>query len=460
MDSINVNELRFRGATDSETIQNAIDYAEKTGLGRVTIPRHNERTGENIWIIEKTILLPSQMTVVIEDAHLRLADGVFENIFRNRNCRTPLGNTMEGEQFGINILGTGNALLDGGEHNGLTEQMHRDNPEKYPKLSINLLIFFHNVRNFRIEGLRLIESRWWAICCVFCRWGHISDLDFEMHATHENQDGVDLRVGCEFITIENITGITGDDTVALTALPLDDLVPETELAVEGKQVHIHDVTIRNIRSAAHGCSLLRFLNEDCAQIYNITVDGLYDTGEAISGAPIFFGVTGTNFVKKRAHIMGEYRNVTIRNVYAKSQRGIAISEPVQDLLIENVNLDVNTEVGIRFTKNFVAKNVVIRDVTVRSSEGKLNTLFWVTPEDPEALKGLTIENVHADAPKYLFRQHRCEVRGLDCEAPTEGEFTPDNITLESAYGRYHRCAYGKVIENRPKDNRIDGTIKK
>ena len=186
MELIYASDKRFWGSTDAETIQNAIDYAEKTGLSRVTIPRHNPRTGENIWIISKTILLPSDMTVVLEDAHLRLADGVLENIFRNRNCRTEKGNTIEGEQKNIRILGSGNATLDGGKHNGFVEQMIRENPGKYPPLSVNLLVFLHNVRDFTISGLNIIESRWWSICCIYCRWGRITDIDFKMYATEQN----------------------------------------------------------------------------------------------------------------------------------------------------------------------------------------------------------------------------------------------------------------------------------
>ena len=33
-----------------------------------------------------------------------------------------------------------------------------------------------------------------------------------------NQDGIDLRQGCHCITIENITGYTGDDLIALTTI--------------------------------------------------------------------------------------------------------------------------------------------------------------------------------------------------------------------------------------------------
>ena len=457
--NICASEQRFWGKTDAETIQNAVDFAEKTGLGEVIIPRRNERTGENIWIIDKAVLLPSDMTVIVDNAHLRLADGVYENIFRNRNCRTPEGNTMDGEQFGINILGRGNALLDGGEHNGLVEQMHRDDPVKYPKLSVNLLIFFHNVRNFRVEGLNIVRSRWWSMCFIYCKWGHISDIDFRLYADHENQDGIDLRVGCEYITIENITGCTGDDTIAMTALPMDDLVPENELSVEGKSVNIHNIIIRNVISASHGCALVRFLCEDGAKIHHVLVDGLQDTGESVSGAAVFMGVGSTRFVKDHAHVMGDLRNITLRNIVTHGQRGLSLCEPVQDLLIENLDVSGRSEVGIRMLSNFACDNFTLRNFTFRGDPAYADTLFFVAPEVPENLQGFKAENVTAHTVKHIFRRGQFPVEDLRYENLTEEYFSNEKLDLTSVYGLYHRCSYGKVIENRAAGSRFEGEKK-
>ena len=59
--------------TDSASIQAAVDLAAETGCGKVVIPRMNARTGEALWIISDTILLPSDMTVELDNAHLRFA---------------------------------------------------------------------------------------------------------------------------------------------------------------------------------------------------------------------------------------------------------------------------------------------------------------------------------------------------------------------------------------------------
>ena len=61
--------------TDSHSIQAAIAKAVEIGSRRVRIPRQNERTGTEKWIIEETVSLPSDIELWIDDAHLVLAEG-------------------------------------------------------------------------------------------------------------------------------------------------------------------------------------------------------------------------------------------------------------------------------------------------------------------------------------------------------------------------------------------------
>lgn len=457
---IYASDRQFWGQTDSQTLQNAVDHAEKTGMNRVVIPRHNERTGENIWNIDQAILLPSNMTVVLEDAHLRLCDGVFDNIFRNRNIFTPEGNTLEGEQENIRIIGSGNALLDGGVHNELVEQMHRDDPVKYPRLSVNLMIFLHNVRHFQISGLHFVSARWWAVCCVYCRWGRISELDFRFYADHENQDGVDLRVGCEYITIENITGITGDDTVALTALPQDHLVPETALHVAGKSWDIHDITIRNIISSTHGCGCVRFLCEQGAQEYNITVDGVKNTSEVITGSTILVGTTAGQFLKD-PHKMGEFRNIVLRNITAYGHRGITFCESVKNMVVENLTTYGRNLVGVRFGANFECDNLLIRNLTINSDPETMDCAISTdgAVSVSRKVKGLRFENVTVSGGKHVFRGPELPVENLHYENISVSYQTDEPLNIPSAYARYHRCYNGKVMENRPADNRFQNEKK-
>ena len=65
---------------DSAMIQAAVDAAAETGE-TVTIPRHNERTGEDIWMITHAVRLHTGSVVCLDNCILRQADGMFENIF-------------------------------------------------------------------------------------------------------------------------------------------------------------------------------------------------------------------------------------------------------------------------------------------------------------------------------------------------------------------------------------------
>ena len=445
------SDPRFIGKTDSETLQNAVNFTAQSGEGVLVIPRKNPKTGANIWVIDRTVLLPSDICILLEGAHLRLADGVIENIFRNENVWTPQGNTIEGEQHNIRIIGMGNTVLDGGNPNGMCEQLLRDNPGKYPSMLRNVPIFLHNVTDFEVRGIRFIDARYWAVTAMYCRWGRLSELDFRMYGTLENQDGIDLRIGCEYITIENITGITGDDTIALTALPPRIKPASNSLIVEGRSVDIHDVTIRNVISASHGNHLLRFLNENGAKIYNVTVTDLKDTGEAISGTAVLIGTTDP-YLMKYPHAMGDFYNVTIRNVTTCAQRALDVCEPCENLLIENVVADGKTEMGIRIKENFVAKNVTIRDFTLSPTEPADS--FADTFCDADAVSELHLERIRVANVKHLYRGTPLSTTELTVTTPIDVPETEAHAQLASAYGRYFLTAYGKVIQNRPKDSRF------
>ena len=113
MVKIYASDKQFWGENDSQTIQNAVNYAEETGLGEVIIPRFNERTGKALWDLPEAVLLPSDMTIILDGCHLRHADDTMDNLFRNKNMWTELGGTLEGEQHDIRICNAGYNQLSG-----------------------------------------------------------------------------------------------------------------------------------------------------------------------------------------------------------------------------------------------------------------------------------------------------------------------------------------------------------
>jgi hypothetical protein len=94
-----------------------------------------------------------------------------------------------------------------------------------------------------------------------------------------------------------------------------------------------------------------------------------------------------------------------------------------------------------------------------AEEETFDCVFETKGELLGTVENLQIANVHAGPSKYIFRGQIHEVKHLNYEEPSVAYFTEKPAKLASAYGRYHYMAYGKVIGNRPKDNRYDNTLR-
>jgi len=332
----------------AQYIRSQIDLAVAAGRHQLTISGNYE--------IEQTILLPSDFTLVLEDCHLRMADDTFCNMFANQNCRAKIGRTIEGTDYNICIEGRGRAILDGGNYNGLSE--HNSMQGGRPHISVNNLLLFANVDGFRVSGLHVRNQRWWALNFVYCRNGRISNIDFLADYTRidengnrveglcrmdskpayvKNADGVDLRCGCHDIIIENITGFTEDDTVALTGLPGD---LEQNYGVEGLSSDMYNIIVRNINSAAF-CSNVRLLNQGGVKLYNVLVDGVVDA----SAHSKYLDRGGNGVRVGDIHMYGsrhataeETYNITIRNVYSRAMlAAVNLAGAITNLTLDNIN---------------------------------------------------------------------------------------------------------------------------
>ncbi len=345
----------FECGSDSERIQCAINEAEKSGCGKVVIPHYNEKSDSLLWTIDKTVLIPSDMTVILDNCHIRMADGVMCRMFENSNVGLPVGRTLEGEQKNIRIIGVGNAVLDGGKDNGLTEYTCGKNG--MPSIIENVTVFLCNVSDFVIENITVVDQRLWAFDFLFARRGKISDIRFRIDTPCEygnwrNQDGIDLRVGCNNILIQNISGEVGDDCVALTAL-MNPAGGEYALRVEGKETDIHDVIIRDVRAVTSLCATIRLLNQYGHKIYNISIDNVVDVSKPVLesktqkviriGEYNYFGGIEENKTKP-----GDMYNISISNVYSRAMTAIHLEMAVKNLHVNNVYVHSDGQYAVTF----------------------------------------------------------------------------------------------------------------
>lgn len=264
-------------------IQQAIDNAVQNGSKEATVMGN--------YRIYETVYLPSDFTLYLKDCRLVMGDNTFCQMFSNQKV------ALKGKMFlkdcdkNINIIGLGNVVLDGGKYNGLSEKNYKNSPYF---MTANNTVFFRNVDGFRIENVKVVNQRWWALNFVYCRNGVLKDIDFCADCTRtvdgktvwglthddydsitiKNADGIDLRTGCHDISIENVTGFTEDDTIALTTLGGGFM--ETLYKVEDGYNGIYNIRIKHIRSSAF-CTIVRLLSQGGTELHDIDIEDVQDT---------------------------------------------------------------------------------------------------------------------------------------------------------------------------------------
>ncbi len=345
----------FLEGSDSDRIEAAITQAVKTGERSVEIPRMNAKSGQPVWLIGRAILLPSDFTLVLRDCLVRLAPGTQDNLIRNAGTAKEPMETNES----IRILGVGNAVLSGGV------EAHFDPPgDKSGWRTIGVLLC--GVRRFTIEGFAMEETQAWAVsvengCCD----GRIANLEFRNTNKYPNQDGVDIRKGCHDILIENITGQTGDDTVALTGLRRDK-PPQPErksMQVGGSAPRenddIYNITVRNVRAkVAGGHHIVRLLNQDGIKLYNIFISDVMDaSGSDDPRVQAGVKIGDLRYWSMSQCRLGDTYNVFVDNVLTRGKVGVRIQGPLKNAVLRNI-------VGYGGCTNLVEKTAPTENVVV------------------------------------------------------------------------------------------------
>ncbi len=401
-------------SSDSDTIQVAISLAVENGSRTITIPRYNARCDRDEWRISVSIKVPDDFTLILDNCFMVMETGVYDNMITNsRSWDKETITKAEGEQRNITVIGKGNVILDGGKHNRLLEKTNR----KYglPTVWRNTLLYWLNVSNLHVENIRIQNQRYWSMTHMFCDHVKLKNLDFYAVPHVCNLDGINLRQGCHHFEIENITGRTGDDTVALTALSS---LHENEWFVEGKSPDIHDVKIRNVKSDSYTCYMLRLLNHDGRKIYNIDVDTLMEAsdyatwkrrngGVVCIGSPLYF--------KIRQAYEGETSNIVMRNITSRSAIAVTLNHTVQDTLFSNVKVFGDGLVGFG-TWTETAEAGKLHNVTIehflyspiqqeiRLSKALTKDKYIGTVFDLDTLAGdLKLKDVHIDRVGTAFK---------------------------------------------------------
>ncbi len=350
----------FTGS-DVERINKAIEAAAGR---RVVIPPVNAKGQDKaVWLLDSAILVRAGTVLELDNCRVKLSDRCRDNMIRSANCG--LGITDVKPIKDVHIRGLGTAVLEGadrpratgdgnktlGKHSYGTDAGVATESQTSDWRNHGILLAF--VEGFSIENIAIRDSHCWAICLERCSHGTVRDVDFAstgakmidgVQQTIVNQDGLDLRMGCRDILVENITGHVGDDLVALTAIPFADHPAgalATHMATDAKnrgagQDDIRDVIIRNVRGYSRGGHhIVRLLNAPGVGMHAILVDGLVDTApdDVVCRAAVKIGDADWG---GGGAVPGETSRIVVRNVMSRSQHAVLVGGSLVDSSLENV----------------------------------------------------------------------------------------------------------------------------
>lgn len=355
-------------ATDSEMIQAAIDEAAKYGA-TVEIPRYNERTGAFAWNLDQTIYLHTGSHVVLDNCYIRLCDDRYIHFFSNSAAKDKIAVYQKRtRQYDISLIGRGNAVLDGGKPLDFCEgdfNIYDENGNYVKHVDIhgltymgeNMALEFINVERITVGGIRFVNLRYWSMSFWFCSFGTVRDINIEALNNVPNQDGIDVRAGCNNFLIENINGLTGDDTVALTGLD------QARMELSDMDSSIHHIIIRNIRARLTGeCDIIRLLNRGGIKIYNVLIDGVMDLTDAYEEQRALAAIRIGDLCDYpcRLNELGEIRDIVVRNVMTRARFGAYVANTLADATFDNFRMYGDGGVGMYFN-GCTVQNVTVRD---------------------------------------------------------------------------------------------------
>ena len=436
------NDPQFFADGDAATIQNAIDYARAKGIRCVVIPCWNVRAQQARWDIEKTVFLPSYMNIVLLHAHLRHTDFMYGNIFANSRAYDFVDRNWNTEEHDMAVSGVGDAVLDGGKHNGLKEKtcFLFGLPDK----RYNATVRFDNVRNMVLENFQIRNSRWYGTYFIHCDTVRVSGLDFDNTEQECNRDGVDVRQGNHNFLIENITGTTGDDTVALNNLGNDG---NDGRYVEGKDCHTLNCVIRNVKSDAGKWFTVRLLTQDRHCEHNFVIDTIMDVSlpedKDRVDAVVILGSHEYHY--KIPAEVGDMAHFTIRDIYSRANYGVALGGCDDDMDISNIHTyaDGVSAFGVRGGSNDTnlpsiishARDIKVNGLFLKRNIGRKEAPDHITPSRTIACSGIALGSLETLNPIQI---ENVFIDTADCGVLVNGkaEVEIKNLHMENVNTEY------------------------
>ena len=392
----NITPNQFKG-NDIQRIRSAIEAAKAT-TGKVVIPPVNSN-GTNLWLLDSAILLPGNMTIILDNCTIQLSDQCRDNMFRSNNVRIGITDPVRIEN--ISIIGIGDVMLKGAINPRATGDGARTltlNPAEEKEKGNwrvsygsdagkdgkkqkgdwrNIMILMAYVDGFKLKNINIENSHAWAVSFERVKNADISDIrlnnpeEISINGTKvlvSNKDGINLRHGCKNFRINNISGRTGDDFIALSSLDTGveghdngnlNSTMVTSRKWKGPEDDTEQVVITNIacQTKYRGIAIRA---SDSASIHDVYIDGLITREWDGYTNSILIGGIGYG---KPSH-PGKINNIYATNIIGGGRSLILIEAAIADCSFMNGIYTGNGDQIITYnidktsTTNIVSQNLI------------------------------------------------------------------------------------------------------
>ena len=213
--------IEAKGAvSDGETlntkvIQEAINECHAAGGGRVVVGAGRFRTGSldlksgvELHLESGAVLLGSPR---LED-YPKLEVSGFRPAGAPEQTTEALIRAIHAE--GVSITGSG--MIDG-EGQAFYDREPPDGKWEKPGRPRPRLVMFYGCKDFRIEGVQLVDAAMWTIWLMQCAFGQVRGITIRGDRRMRNVDGIDIDA-CRMVTVSDCLMDTEDDCVVLRSI--------------------------------------------------------------------------------------------------------------------------------------------------------------------------------------------------------------------------------------------------
>jgi polygalacturonase len=339
------------GSDNAGWIQHEIDKCHANGGGRVVIPQGVFRCGR--------IRLRSHVELHLEAGAVLLCSENYKDILGPEGDQPDTPGAFIWAKDEEEVAITGQGVIDGNGRSYVAELL----PHIYVMKKARPRMFaLFRCRRLTISGITIRDSAEWSLWMCGCDSVLIHGIRLLNDLRTPNADGIGID-RCKNVTVRGCHIVAGDDAIVLKATRGADregyggienvivqgcnlkstssaIVIGCEIAAPVRNV-VFDSCV--ISSSHRGLSINHSFESDIENVVfsNMLIETrIFDRLWWGNGEPIYVKALPWT----EADVVGRIRNVTFRNIQARSENGIVIwgekADRIQDVRLENVRLNL------------------------------------------------------------------------------------------------------------------------